>query len=357
MTVHNQRALEANASARASGEWERAIRAWLIDAYQFTRFAVIGCSVIFPILGAATAPERVSVQQALLLAVVAISFHVFAYVLNDVIDLPIDRTEPLRAADPLVRGVIRPRTALAIALAQLPLMYALTASVSGTFRSYATLSFGIVGMSIYNWYGKRTRAPFLTDVVQGIAWTCLAAYGASFAAGGFTRSTALLAAAIVVYIVMINGVHGALRDLGNDHSAGARTTAMLLGARHDGSASLTIPPALQFYAALLQIALIAVCGVLLADAWNTSTAVMRYASATALLIVALASVFLLLTAARRAHDKWGMVSAGMFHLFISFATLMVPLVPKMSASVLVLVVGAYVLPVAVMLIRFGVRWG
>lgn len=357
MTVRNPSTLAASPAATAERNWTRTTRAWLIDVYQFTRFAVIGCSIIFPILGAASVPASESIGQALLLAAVAVSFHVFAYVLNDVIDLPIDRTEPLRAADPLVRGTIGTRTALAIALMQLPLMYAFTAAIGGTLRSYATLSFGIVGMCVYNLYGKRTRVPFVTDVVQGIAWACLAAYGASFAIDGFTRSTVLLVFAVIVYIVMINGVHGALRDLGNDREAGARTTAMLLGARQDGAAALIIPRTLQIYAAILQLSLIVVCGALLVSGWSASTASTRYVTGGTFAIVALASVVSLVMAARRAHDKWGMVTAGMFHLFISFATLIVPLMPNMPISVLVLVAVAYVLPVAIMLIRFGTRWG
>ncbi len=37
---------------------------------------------------------------------VGLAFHVFAYVFNDVIDLPVDRTQPRRAGDPLVKGEV-----------------------------------------------------------------------------------------------------------------------------------------------------------------------------------------------------------------------------------------------------------
>ena len=38
-----------------------------------------------------------------LVVAVGLAFHVFAYVLNDVVDLPIDRTEPRRATSPSSR--------------------------------------------------------------------------------------------------------------------------------------------------------------------------------------------------------------------------------------------------------------
>jgi 4-hydroxybenzoate polyprenyltransferase len=64
---------------------------------RFGRFAVLGFSLLLPLAGAATVASDVSMAQVAALLAVAFAFHMFGYVSNDVFDLPIDRTEPLRA--------------------------------------------------------------------------------------------------------------------------------------------------------------------------------------------------------------------------------------------------------------------
>src|SRR3712207_6301146 len=84
------------------------LRLRLLDVYRFIRFSALGASAILPLLGAATVQPRLSQPSIGGLLAVALAFHVFAYVLNDVIDLPLDRTEVLRRAFPLVRGAVQP---------------------------------------------------------------------------------------------------------------------------------------------------------------------------------------------------------------------------------------------------------
>ena len=65
---------------------------------------IFGFSGMLPLLGVATVFPAVSIMDIALLLLVALVFHNFAYLLNDVVDLPIDRTQPTRADYPLVRG-------------------------------------------------------------------------------------------------------------------------------------------------------------------------------------------------------------------------------------------------------------
>ncbi|NTW00781.1 MAG: UbiA family prenyltransferase [Oscillochloris sp.] len=248
---------------------------------------------------------------------VAAAFHAFAYVHNDVCDLELDRTQPLRTEYPLVRGDISPRAALAVALACVPAAFGIDRwaivdennvrpaesgkadllSGGGFLKrswhvlysnaensAYPTKGFfphhkgiqqenldlsdarppdriyllacAFALMAAYNRWGKICPFPPLTDLVQGAGWALLIAYGA--AASGHPASQ--LTQALIVYelllILMVNGVHGSLRDLGNDQVCGARTTAIMLGAvaTTDG---LQVAPGLLAYALLLQAALIA----------------------------------------------------------------------------------------------------
>ena len=203
-------------------------RLWHI--YRFIRFSALGATAILPLLGAASVAPRIEPALLLGLLAAALLFHCFAYVLNDVIDLPIDRLEPQRATFPLVRGMVSPAQALAFALAQVPLAFALTAWLGGGPAAFGALALAFALMTVYNLWGKRAPFPPLTDLAQGLGWAALVVYGAALA-GPPTPLTAALAAFEVVFILLINGVHGPLRDLANDLRCGARTTAILLGAR------------------------------------------------------------------------------------------------------------------------------
>ncbi len=132
----------------------RGLAAWLGGAvrfwYVFTRFPVIGVSALMPLLGAASLNPRPSAGQVFGLLGVALAFHNFAYVFNDVIDLPVDRTEPLRAKCPLVQGTVKPWQALAFAGLMAPLAFGLTAWQGGPLRAYLALGAGFALMAAYN---------------------------------------------------------------------------------------------------------------------------------------------------------------------------------------------------------------
>jgi hypothetical protein len=59
---------------------------------------------------------------------------------------------------------------------------------------------------------------------------------------------------VVGFVVIVNAVHGGLRDLRNDSARGMRTTAIAFGARVHGD-TVTVPPALRGLAWLLQAGL------------------------------------------------------------------------------------------------------
>ena len=110
----------------------------ILGVYLFIRFPALGMTCVLPFLGVASVLHSLTSGHILGFLIVSTSFHVFAYVFNDVIDLPIDKTEPLRAKYPLVTGVIKPKIALAIAFAQIPLSFLITAILKANSYSYVT---------------------------------------------------------------------------------------------------------------------------------------------------------------------------------------------------------------------------
>ena len=185
-------------------------------------------TVFLPVIGAATANGEASVAQILLIVVTAFQYHLFTYIFNDVIDLPVDRFMAKRADHPLVRGDISSRTALVIALAQIPLVL-LTAWFAGlSWNAVGALVIAILCMAIYDMWGKKNLLPPVTDFIQALAWGSLTLYGA-WVIGSPSLLTYILASIFVIFILLMNGVFEGVIDIEGDSRAGLKTTAMVFG--------------------------------------------------------------------------------------------------------------------------------
>ena len=326
----------------------------LRTALEFIRISALGATVLIALLGTASAGGAASPASFAAAGLVAILFHVFAYVLNDVVDLEIDRTEPRRAGMPLVTGAIGPSAALAIALACVPLAGWLAAAAApdgAAGPAIGWLALAFTGLTVYDLAGKRTPWPPLTDLVQGIGWAALLACGA-WIGGGVTPLTIVLAAYVALFIVMTNGVHGSLRDLPNDGRHGIVTTATLLGARMAGERRV-LSRALVAYAWLLQFGLLGLAGLaLLVDV----PAAGRLPAALAGAVLALLAVLLLAAATRRVGppgdelDGLGgadgdLLAAGMLHLLVGLAIPIAIVAARTPPAIVLAMTAAYLLPV------------
>jgi 4-hydroxybenzoate polyprenyltransferase len=193
------------------------------------------------------------------LLLVGLAFHIVAFALNDLFDLELDRTDPSRASSPLVAGQVSPAIAglviAGIGAASFVVdlfAFGLSGPRSGTSGTVA-LALGYGCLAFYDAFSKRLPVPLVADTVQGAGWACLVWYGA-VRAGGATTATLLAALFVVGFVVIVNSVHGGLRDLRNDSERGARTAAIAFGARVVGD-GVSVPPRLRALAWSLQAAL------------------------------------------------------------------------------------------------------
>jgi 4-hydroxybenzoate polyprenyltransferase len=237
------------------------LRLWnaILEVDRFVRLHFFVFSGLLPLLGASTVRRDLTGGQIAALLSVALCFHVYSYVLNDVMDLPIDRTEPQRQQDPLVRGAIAPGVALTIALIPIPLTVPLTVWLGGGPSAYTTLAAGFALMAVYNIWGKHCRVPPLTDCAQGVAWGSLALYAAVAVGGEPNVLTWAVATYATGFLLFINGIHGGLRDLDNDIASGAHTTAIFLGTRPGPRGSNAyVPTAVSAFASIVLAGLLSV---------------------------------------------------------------------------------------------------
>jgi 4-hydroxybenzoate polyprenyltransferase len=326
-------------------------RAALADVLAFVRFSTLGVTVLIAFLGVASAAEEPTIRSVATVAAVAALFHVFAYVLNDSFDLELDRTEPRRQRTPLVRGKVSlPAAAVVVAVAASGalVLTAAGASEEMTVPAAASMAAAIVGLGMYDVLGKRTPWPPITDLVQGAGWASLLVAGA-WLAGGPTQLTAILAAYVVVLVVLVNGVHGAVRDLKNDLTHGVLTTASLLGAQAGPPDSPYLPRRLLVYAWALQALLIG----LATAALGVSGIVWPSAPALMLVILNVGAVLLLAAASLASESRSAtldpgvnadLFAAAMLHMLVALAV-PIALVSARTVPWLVIVMTAgYLLP-------------
>jgi 4-hydroxybenzoate polyprenyltransferase len=327
-----------------------------MDLYHFFRVSALGATLTLPLIGAGSVDRRLSARRAAGLMAVAAAFHAFAYVHNDLCDLELDRTQPRRQMYPLVAGRISPRAARAVALACLPLTFALDALLVGTGRpgdrgttsstlprSHAPtlhLAAALALLAAYNRWGKVCPLPPLTDLIQGVGWAALLRYGAVAAGGAPSALTRLLGAYEVLLILMVNGVHGALRDLENDGARGAHTTALLLGATAGEGGGVRASPALLAYAGALQAALLALPAAGAARNLAGYDRPERAAAAAGLAAVAAGTVAALAAAARGEEPD----APAMAHLVLLLSAPVALVAPGLAPPARAALLAAHLLP-------------
>ena len=210
-----------------------------IFADQLVRTTYFGLTTTHLLLGAALAGVAIADGTLALLLLVAACFHVHIFLMNDVIDLPVDATAPRRANHPLVRGLrgeggVSKRSALAAAWLAAALELPLGVALGASPGAWLALGAAFLLIGIYNLYGKRCPVPPVTDVIQGLGWWGLVLFGALAIAPGISlaeladRGLPLLAFSMG-FTVLITGIHGGLRDLVNDAAHGRTNTAIFLG--------------------------------------------------------------------------------------------------------------------------------
>jgi len=312
----------------------------LLQFARFLRTDTLGASVTMVLLGAATASSKLTPAMVPGLVAVAVSFHVYAYVLNDVVDLPIDRTDPRRRNSPLVAGQISTAAALAFALVQIPVLALLIVLIGGGFSAFVALGVLVAAVTIYDLWGKRSPMPPMTDLVQGVAWGALGWLAAEFT-GGAGRWTVVLALYFLAFIMLANGVHGSIRDLANDSRHGARTTATWFAAVSDGSGAVKVEGRYLGYAMTLQIVTVTLAFIPTALAWAPGRSLQ-----VVLMAVGGAASTILLVAAARAGDRHRQLVLGAWHLILILASVFLMVADRLPPWALFAAMFCYLAPFA-----------
>lgn len=299
----------------------------LVRIDRFARIHFYGYTCLFPLLGAASVDASGATVLALL--VICLPFHLYGGVLNDVVDLPIDRSEPKRAEDALVQGRISRRTALLFALAQLPILFGLVALFGGTPRAHLLLAGSLLALTAYDLWSKRCPFPPLTDATHGVSWVFFIYFAVELAGAEPNALTAVAAASALVYTLLMNGVHGCMRDLDNDLACGARTTAIWLGIRPDSERRMRVPSRARSYSLALVLILLALALLPLVRNDPGYGDAQRLGLVAAALAVGAGCVWGMVRSLQPWRDSWDTVFR--IHLFVLWIPMFLALLPAASA--------------------------
>jgi hypothetical protein len=198
-------------------------------------------------------------------------------------------------------------------------------------------------MTIYDLGGKRSIIPPLTDLALGLACGLMALYGALITHAGGTEFTGIVVVFVTLFVTMMNGVHGSLRDLDNDLASGMRSTAILFGT-HQTTEGLVIPRALRAYSLTLHALMVGVLLMPLGLNWFAYDT--QALTITALAVISLngAALLLGLESVRLPPQRWKMIFAGTWQLVLILSSLLTLFAFYLDPQALVVISAAYILP-------------
>lgn len=326
---------------------------WLVTLYLALRIWAMNFTLLLPLVGAASAQRELPLRVIAVLVCIAIAFHIFAYVLNDVADLWVDRSEPLRADSPLVQGLLSRRQALWIAVLQPPLAFLLAFHAGASPAALAMLAIAFAALAGYDLYGKRCAWPLLTDALQALGWCALLLMGALWDGPLKSPELTWVTGYVFIYVLLANGFHGALRDLANDFAHGARTTAIWLGARPGAGDAVSIPARLLVYALGLQMAQL-LC-VLAALRLIPQTAGSAWRGVPVALCLT-AAALLPLAATRLVRSRRSLITVCFAQVLLGMAVMPMLYVPFINLEGAVAMVASFAIPLFAMYLHNGVHW-
>ena len=203
----------------------------------------MGLTAVAPVLGALSMWNigTLSLLKLFILFLIGVLAHIYGFVINDVIDIKVDKLSKELSARPLVRGSITRGRAAVFAISCMVVSFILSFVFFSDLLSFLLL-FGILLVAyffatIYDVASK--RYPGMDVFVTGAIFF-LILFGAS------TIGTPTLLAYIValigcIQVLFMNMINGAIKDIDHDKQGSANTIAIRLGANvHAGVMSLPL---------------------------------------------------------------------------------------------------------------------
>lgn len=197
----------------------------ILEYFRLIRFSTVGNEAAVILLGGFIMGQR-DIFLLSLLFIIGLLGHIFGYVLNEYIDIEVDKKLSYKIQKPLVSGIIPKKNALIISITAFILACIIVFAYFPYFLSIVLLSIAAILTIIYDVYGK--KIPFSDFVVAGTL-SVFILFGASTLN---TRIPDIVYIASLIFffdVVFMNFVEGGIKDIDHDSKAGAKTMATRMG--------------------------------------------------------------------------------------------------------------------------------
>lgn len=205
---------------------------------RLSRLQTAAVTAVTPLIGSLLMGQR-DIMVLSLLFLIGFFYHIYGFVLNEYIDVDVDRKSIDLQTKPLVSNQITKRSAIVLSLSAAACCCLLTLYFSPAIQPLALLLLALLLGGIYDILGKRIPG---SDFILGLSFFFMCLMGASTVSDTFTTVTYIVCSIYFIHIVFNNAVEGGLKDVDHDTAAGAKTLATRLGVRiQDNTLFVTRP--------------------------------------------------------------------------------------------------------------------
>jgi 4-hydroxybenzoate polyprenyltransferase len=235
------------------------------------RVGMLPLTTSVPILGALTLCRRLAFGDIMSLGTIGTCAHLFGFVLNDIIDHPIDRSTPYHNKHPLVTGHISFREAWVFSLVQVPVAFGIYwVFLNRSFLASLCMLSSIVLSIVYNAWSKRGHLPhFFPELALSLSVGSLGLFGSATQAGNLPPKSIAFASTLTLILLLLNSIPSGLKDLRTDQDFGAKSFCIAAGCKIIDNDYMLIPLRIWIYASVVQ-GLIILCFVVLMKLFDLS---------------------------------------------------------------------------------------
>lgn len=193
----------------------------------------MGLTAVAPVLGALSMWDVGSLElwKLCVLFLIGSMSHIYGFVINDVIDIRLDKLSKDLSARPLVRGSITRRAAVIFAVSCMIFSFLLSfVFFSDLFRYLVLAGILLVAYFLATVYNITSKKYPGMDLVLASAIFFLILFGA-WTIGAPTKLAYIVALIGGIQVLFMNMINGAIKDIDHDKEGSANNVAIRLGAR------------------------------------------------------------------------------------------------------------------------------
>ena len=266
----------------------------LLEYFRLIRFSTVADEAGVILLGGFIMGLR-DIHSLFILFLIGVCGHIFGYVLNEYMDVEIDRKLDYKIKKPLVSGIIPKKNALIIVFISGLIAFMLTFYYFFNYLSILLLAIAAILTIIYDTLGK--KIPFSDFVVAGTLFVFIM-FGASVVSTDIPKVVILAGLIFFFDVVFMNFVEGGIKDVDHDSKAGGKTMATRLGVMIKDE-KLVITNRFRVFALVLRMffySLVIMLGLQPEiSLWTSEISVVLIVAILLMIIVALSSTKLLFT--------------------------------------------------------------